>query len=149
MMHFLLDTNVLLWYFWGSNRVDPVKKLITSEEADIFFSVVSLWEIATKVRTGKFDVNLDHLRLFTEKHKFFELPLTGSCIKTYLELPPIHKDPFDHMLLAQAITCPMRLITGDSLLADCMRRVRMYPETNTLPKQQPQVVDYSSLVMTV
>ena len=126
MMHFLLDTNVLLWYFWGSNRIAPVKKLITSEEADIFFSVVSLWELATKIRAGKLDVNLDDLRFFTEKHKFFELPLTGSCVKTYLELPQIHKDPFDHMLLAQAITCPMRLITGDSLLAD-----------------------YSSLVMTV
>jgi PIN domain nuclease of toxin-antitoxin system len=120
---FLLDTNVLLWYFWGSSRIDPVRELIVSEESDVFFSTISLWEIATKIRAGKLDLDLDDLRLFTKKHAFFELPVNSDYIKTYLELPNIHgdtcpKDPFDHMLLAQAITCPMRLITGDSLLAD-------------------------------
>jgi PIN domain nuclease of toxin-antitoxin system len=117
MIKFLLDTNVLLWYFWGSDRIDSVRELIKSEEADVFISVVSLWEIAIKVRTGKLDVNLEELRSFTQKHAFPELPVTGDYIKTYLELPNLHKDPFDHMLLAQAVTCPMRLITGDSLLA--------------------------------
>ena len=49
--------------------------------------------------------------------KLAHLPITGDYITAYLELPHLHRDPFDHMLLAQAITCPMRLITGDSQLA--------------------------------
>jgi PIN domain nuclease of toxin-antitoxin system len=118
MIKFLFDTNVLLWYFWGSDRIDSVRELIKYEEADVFISIVSLWEIAIKVRTGKLNVNLEELRSFARKHAFPELPVTGDYIKTYLELPQLHKDPFDHMLLAQAITCPMRLITGDPMLAD-------------------------------
>jgi PIN domain nuclease of toxin-antitoxin system len=117
MINFLLDTNVLLWYFWGSDRIDSIKDLLASEEADVFISVVSLWEIMIKVRAGKLNVNLDELRSFAKTYAFTELPVTGDYINTYLELPSLHRDPFDHMLLAQAITCPMRLITGDSQLA--------------------------------
>ena len=118
MIKFLLDTNVLLWYFWGSNRIDSIKDLIASEETNVSISVVSLWEILIKVRAGKLDVDLDELRSFAKKYAFSELPVTGDYIKAYFELPNLHRDPFDHMLLAQAITCPMRLITGDSELAD-------------------------------
>ena len=117
MIKFLLDTNVLLWYFWGSNRIDSIKDLIASEETNVSISVVSLWEILIKVRAGKLDVDLDELRSFAKKYAFSELPVTGDYIKAYLELPNLHRDPFDHMLLAQAITCPMRLITGNSQLA--------------------------------
>jgi PIN domain nuclease of toxin-antitoxin system len=66
------------------------------------------------------------MRLLAKKADFQELPITDSYINTYLELPQLHKDPFDHMLLAQAITCPMRLITGE-----------------------PRLAEYSSLVMVV
>ena len=118
MINFLLDTNVLLWYFWGSDRVDSIKKLIASEEVGVFVSIISLWEVMIKVRAGKLNINFEELLFFIKKHSFIELPVTGDYVKAYLELPNLHKDPFDHMLLAQAITCPMRLITGDSLLAD-------------------------------
>jgi len=117
-MRFLLDTNILLWYFWGSNRVNSIKELISSDKADVFISVASLWEISTKIRAGKLNVNLEELRSFANNHAFPELPINGDCINTYLELPNIHKDPFDHMLLAQAITSPMRFITGDAQLAE-------------------------------
>ena len=118
MMQVLLDTNVLLWYFWGSDRVNTVKDLISSDEVDVFYSVVSLWEMAIKTRAGKLDIDLDKLSSIFKKYQFNELPITGNCIKAYLELPHLHKDPFDHILLAQAITHPMRLITSDSTLAD-------------------------------
>jgi len=117
-MQFILDTNVFLWYFWGSNRIEPVRKLIEYEKADFFISTVSFWEIVIKVRTGKLKVNLNEIRSFAREHAFPELPISGDYLKAYLELPDLHKDPFDHMLLAQAITCPMRLITGDSILAE-------------------------------
>ncbi|GBU28034.1 hypothetical protein R84B8_01592 [Treponema sp. R8-4-B8] len=118
MNRFLMDTNILLWYFWGSDRIDSIKELIGSEVTDIFFSPVSLWEIAIKIKSGKLNINIKELYANAKKHNFIELPLTGDCLNAYLELPNIHKDPFDHMLLAQALTFPMRLITGDSLLAD-------------------------------
>jgi PIN domain nuclease of toxin-antitoxin system len=117
MNYFLLDTNVLLWYFWGSKRINPAKSFITSAKADVYISVISLWEVATKVKAGKLTVDINELRLFAKEHAFPELSVTGEHIKAYLNLPNLHKDPFDHMLLAQAITCPMRLITGDSQLA--------------------------------
>jgi PIN domain nuclease of toxin-antitoxin system len=116
--NFLLDTNIFLWYFWGSGRIDTVRYLIESRETDVFISAATWWKIAIKVRTGKLTVDLEQLRSFAEKHAFVELPITGEYMKAYLELPALHKDPFDHMLIAQAITSPMRLITGDSFLAD-------------------------------
>ncbi|WP_461255819.1 type II toxin-antitoxin system VapC family toxin [Treponema sp. R80B11-R83G3] len=118
MNRFLMDTNILLWYFLGSDRIDSIKGLIGSEVTDIFFSPVSLWEIAIKIKSGKLNLNIKELYAHAKKHNFVELPLTGDCLKAYLELPNIHKDPFDHIMLAQALTFPMRLITGDSLLAD-------------------------------
>ena len=70
------------------------------------------------MRTGKLAVNIDQLRSCAEIYAFYELPISGKYMKAYLELPALHKDPFDHILLAQAITSPMRLITGDPLLAE-------------------------------
>jgi len=117
MNQFLLDTNVFLWYFWGSKRINSIKKLIESNSSNVFISPVSWWEIAIKVRAGKLKVNLNELRSYAEKYAFDELPITGQYMDAYLELPLLHKDPFDHMLLAQAVASPMRLITGDSVLA--------------------------------
>ena len=118
MIQFLLDTNVIIWLSENNPRINQIKPLLLSTEAEVFISPVSYWEIAIKVRTGKLKANVDELRSNAKKHDFSELPITSNYIKAYLELPDLHKDPFDHMLLAQAITCPMRLITGDSLLAD-------------------------------
>jgi PIN domain nuclease of toxin-antitoxin system len=118
MTNLLLDTNVFLWYFWGSEQSNSIRQLIESTDTDIFVSSASWWEIAIKVRNGKLAVDLDQLRSYAEEHAFEELPLNGNYMKAYLELPALHKDPFDHMLLAQAISYPMRLITGDSFLAN-------------------------------
>ena len=118
MIHILLDTNIVLWLAGDNPRTDPVKSMLLTTENKVFISVVSWWEIAIKVRSGKLDIDIEELYAYAQKYDFTELPLTGGCLKAYLELPHIHKDPFDHILLAQALTYPMRLITGNSLLAD-------------------------------
>jgi PIN domain nuclease of toxin-antitoxin system len=118
MHQFLIDTNILLWYFLDSSRINSIKELIASEVTEIFYSPVSLWEIAVKIRNGKLDLDIEELSAYAKENDFAELPLTGNCLKAYVELPNVHKDPFDHILLAQALTYPMRLITSDSLLAD-------------------------------
>ena len=117
MNNFLIDTNVLLWYFWDKIRINPVKKLITSADSEIYISTASLWEIITKTRKGTLNIDYDNILFFIKKYAFRELPVTSNYLKVYKDLPQIHKDPFDHMLIAQAITCPMRLITGDEILA--------------------------------
>ena len=118
MTNLLLDTNVFLWYFWGSKKVDAIKQLIKSSETNVFISTVTWWEITIKVRIGKLALNLDQLLSYAQMYAFDELPMTSKYMKTYLELPDLHKDPFDLMLLAQAIGSPMRLVTGDALLAE-------------------------------
>ena len=118
MTNLLLDTNVFLWYFWGSRKVDSINELIISSETNVFISAVTWWEIAIKVRIGKLTLDLDQLHSYAAMYAFDELPMTSKYMKTYLELPDLHKDPFDMMLLAQAISSPMRLLTGDALLAE-------------------------------
>jgi len=118
MIQLLLDTNVVLWLSEDNPRINQIKPLLLSEDTQVFISVVSWWEIAIKIRTGKLRVDLNKLLLLAKKHGYSELPLSNDNLKAYLELPLLHKDPFDHMLLAQAITCPMRLISGDSHLAE-------------------------------
>jgi PIN domain nuclease of toxin-antitoxin system len=118
MIHVLLDTNVVLWLAGNNTRADKIKPMLLTEGNKVFISVVSWWEIAIKIRSGKLNLDIKELYAYAQKYNFTELPLTGDCLKAYMELPNIHKDPFDHILLAQALTFPMRLITSDSLLAD-------------------------------
>ena len=118
MTQFLIDTNVVLWLSEDNPRINQIKSLLLSEETQVFISSVSWWEIVIKIRTGKLLLEFDEIRRLAEMNNFLELPVTNSYFKAYLELPNLHKDPFDHMLLAQAITCPMRFITGDAYLSD-------------------------------
>ena len=117
MTQFLLDTNVVIWLSKDEPRIARLKQLLLSIETDVFISVVTWWEIAIKLKTGKISIDLEQLRHYAYTCDFKDLPVTGKYIKAYLELPALHKDPFDHMLLAQAISSPMRLITGDAFLA--------------------------------
>ena len=73
-------------------------------------------EIAIKTHIGKLNANLPELRAASQESGFLELPLLGSHAEMLATMPRHHNDPFDHMLLAQAMSEPMRLITGDSVL---------------------------------
>ena len=118
MTQILLDTNVVLWLSENNPRIYDIKPFLLSKDTNVFISAVSWWEIAIKIRTGKLKVNLQELRTNAVNDDFTELPVTGRYMDAYMELPGLHKDPFDLMLLSQAISTPMRLITGDSFLAD-------------------------------
>lgn len=115
-MQLLLDTNALLWTLADSPRIRPVRDLILSGETDVYVSTVSWWEIAIKTRIGKLDANLSELRLAARDSGFSELPLLGAHAEALATLPRHHNDPFDHMLIAQALAEPMRLITGDEII---------------------------------
>ena len=117
-MRILLDTHIALWVFAGDKRINSVSNVILSNETEIFISAASWWELAIKIGLGKLDADLKELRWAAKESGFIELPVKGEHTEALLQLPPIHKDPFDRLLVAQAITEPMKLITADNKLSD-------------------------------
>ena len=116
-MRLLLDTNVLLWTLSGAARIQRIAPLILAPENEIFVSTVSLWEIATKASIGKLNADVAEIRAAVLASGFYELPVLGEHAVKLAALPLIHRDPFDRMIVAQAMAEPMRLLTGDAQLA--------------------------------
>ncbi len=121
-MRLLLDTHVALWSVRRHSRLSA-KALETIEAADlVFFSAVSLVEIAIKYPLGgtsRDPIPVDARQALEEFRLagFHELPLTAAHAEALDALPPLHRDPFDRMLIAQARTEPLRLLTADRQLA--------------------------------
>jgi len=116
-MRLLLDTNVLLWTLSGSARIRKIRNLILADDSEIYVSTASLWEIAIKSGIGKLDADVGVIRRAIQESGFIELAVFGSHIETVATLPLHHRDPFDRLIIAQAMTEPMRLLTGDATLA--------------------------------
>lgn len=114
----LIDTNILLWLFIGDKRLSPdVQSKIEQDPTNYFVSIVSLWEIATKRAIGKLEINMD-LPKAVEEAGFVILSLTNTNINKYEQLPLIHRDPFDRMLVAQALSEKISLVSSDEFLSD-------------------------------
>lgn len=113
-MRLLLDTQVFLWSLADDPRLGrATRDLIRTRENDVFVSAVSLWEIAITVSLGKLDCNVSDVRSAIPLSGFQELPLTGRHAERVANLPWHHRDPFDRMLVAQALVEPLRLVTAD------------------------------------
>jgi PIN domain nuclease of toxin-antitoxin system len=120
MSRFLVDTQLLLWNVYGSRRLPAsVARLFRDGRHRFFYSAASLWEIAIKASRGREDFVADvaAIRETLEDNGFDELPITGQHAVAVAGLPPIHADPFDRMLVAQALAEPMAFITTDERLA--------------------------------
>jgi PIN domain nuclease of toxin-antitoxin system len=116
-VRFLLDTNVLLWTIAGHARAEALRERLVDDDNDVYVSVVCYWEIAIKSGLGKLDVALPGLRRAVAQSGFLELPVLGAHAEEVARLPALHRDPFDRLLVAQAICEPLRLLTGDAALA--------------------------------
>ncbi len=119
-MKLLLDTHLLLWAAGEPNKLHKnARALINNPENELLFSAASLWEIAIKSRLGRRDFNADVrlLRRGLLDNGYSELPIAGDHVVAIESLPPIHKDPFDRMLVAQATVEGITLLTSDSLVA--------------------------------
>lgn len=117
---FLLDTHLILWSASEPERLSPAAARIIEDEASILaFSVVSLWEIAIKngLRRSDFLVNLRRLRRNLLEGDLREISVLSEHVLASEALPIHHKDPFDRMLVAQAVAEGMTLLTGDAILA--------------------------------
>ena len=126
-MRLLLDTHVLLWAAGEPHRL-PADALALMEDpaTELVFSAASLWEIAIKNSLGRraFSVDPRLLRRNLLERDYRELPITGAHATAVDLLPPIHKDPFDRILVAQARIEGLTLLTADSTLARYLGPIR-------------------------
>lgn len=113
----LLDTHVLLWARGDYRRIGAsVRETITAPEVAVFFSAASIWEMAIKQALGKLRMPANLLETMAERG-FAELPVRSSDGLRAGALPPHHADPFDRMLIAQAQSEGLTLVTGDARMA--------------------------------
>jgi PIN domain nuclease of toxin-antitoxin system len=116
----LLDTHVLLWAAGQPSRLPAAaRRLLNDPRNEPVFSSASLWEIAIKSGLGRGDFQVDARSLRREllDNGYLELPITSEHAVAIDCLPPIHKDPFDRLLVAQSIVEGFTLLTADPLVA--------------------------------
>jgi PIN domain nuclease of toxin-antitoxin system len=115
-MRLLLDTHIFYWSFYEQYRLShKALKLIENAE-EIFVSSATIWEIAIKVRIGKMNADLEELLTYIDESGFQELPVFSRHAMLVAKLPMHHADPFDRLLIAQAISEPLHLVTVDGQL---------------------------------
>jgi len=115
-MRLLLDTHIFLWAVAGSRLLKPsVRRLIESAD-EVYVSAASIWEIAIKARLGKIEADPTALAAAIEASGFLELPVSAAHAAGVAQLELHHNDPFDRLLIAQALVEPLKLITVDEVL---------------------------------
>src|ERR1700692_3446804 len=121
-MRLLLDSHTLLWYALGDKQLSAVAAaLIVDAQNEVFMSPASYWEIAIKVTLGKLKLHQpyeDFIDTCRYKYGFHILPIepTHTARLVTLPFPPNHKDPFDRLLVAQAIVEQMAIVSADQPL---------------------------------
>jgi PIN domain nuclease of toxin-antitoxin system len=115
----LLDTHLLLWVANDPRRLSkPARSLIEDPQNELLFSAASLWEIVMKRSLGREDFQVDArlLRRALLDNAYAELPITSEHAVNVDQLPPTHKDPFDRILVSQAMVEGITLVTNDRKL---------------------------------
>jgi PIN domain nuclease of toxin-antitoxin system len=121
----LLDTHLLLWAVSEPRKL-PGEARRSIEDSEVFVSAASIWEVSIKAALGKLAADPSQLLAEIEPAGFRLLPVTGHHAAAVALLPALHNDPFDRMLVAQAKTEPLLLVTNDSALhayGDCVQFV--------------------------
>jgi len=116
-MRLLLDTHVLLWVMADDPALSPMARAVIGKAEVVYVSAVSLWEISIKASLGKLRVDQERFVEQLQVAGFELLSITWGHAEMVRQLPDIHRDPFDRMLVAQAVSEPLRLLTADKLLA--------------------------------
>jgi PIN domain nuclease of toxin-antitoxin system len=117
-LRLLLDTNVLIWWMaQESAQGGDTGRLIADPDNEVLLSVVCLWEMAIKNRVGKVDVAIDRLIGIAEAEGFTRIGIEDTHLRALVALPFHHRDPFDHLLIAQAIAEDAAFVTRDRAAA--------------------------------
>jgi PIN domain nuclease of toxin-antitoxin system len=126
-VNYLLDTHLLVWSANQPQRLSRVAtEAIVDPANDLYFSAISIWEVAIKQSLGRssFTVDAHTLRNGLLANGLIEIPLTSNHGIATLGLPPIHQDPFDRILIAQAISENITLLTSDVKIAQYSGPIR-------------------------
>lgn len=115
-MRLLLDTHVFLWCVRDDRQLSKTARTAIGGAAEVYVSSASIWEATIKKTLGKLDVDIDQLVLAIAGSGFIELPIAARHAAAVVRLPDAHRDPFDRILIAQALTEPLRFLTADSTL---------------------------------
>jgi len=119
-MEYLLDTHAVLWFFNGDNKLpDSVKNIMEDPKHIKYVSIASAWEVGIKISIGKleFPENTKGFIYQIKKHGFVMLPISENSIIESETLPLLHRDPFDRLFIATAISTHMTFISGDQNIA--------------------------------
>jgi PIN domain nuclease of toxin-antitoxin system len=118
----LVDTHTFIWALLHDHRLTAkAKQILRSDEHELAFSLVSLWEIAIKIKTGKLNTigsSVAYIRDEMNAYGMSLLPVRYEHILQLESLPHHHSDPFDRLLIAQAITESLPLLSGDRAFAN-------------------------------
>ena len=116
-MDLLVDTHAIIWMSSQPHRLSPtVRALLEDENNAVSVSMISFWDMAIKISLGKLDLSagwMGKLQDFMRDNAVFNLPLRPEHCTTLASLPFLHRDPFDRMLIAQALTEKQTLISKD------------------------------------
>ena len=116
-MRYLLDTHTLLWWVEGRSMNSEASEVLEDVGNDILVSVISPWEIAIKESKGRIEAPSDLPQLIADSG-FDVLPIRWAHARRIAHLPPHHGDPFDRMLVAQALEEDCAIVTRDRRLTD-------------------------------
>lgn len=117
-MRFLLDTHIYLWVVKNDRRLTKAARTKIENADEVYVSSATIWEAAIKIKIGKLDVDIDDLTNAISESGFLELPVTARQAALVVQLPDYHRDPFDRILIAQAMSEPLRLLTADAILRE-------------------------------
>lgn len=117
-MKLLLDTHIFLWFITADARLSKLfRDAIQNPNNEVFLSVVSLWEITVKYKLGKLPLPQSpdaYIPAQRRKHQIKSLPLHETSVKELVNLPALHRDPFDRILICQALASNLTIVTVDS-----------------------------------
>jgi PIN domain nuclease of toxin-antitoxin system len=119
-MIYLIDTHILIWLSMKTSRLDAAtREILENPGNEVYFSAISIFEIAIKQQLARSDflVEATGVRRAMLRERFMELTVDGLHAAFVATLPPIHKDPFDRLLVAQANVEGITLITADEQIA--------------------------------
>lgn len=117
-MRLLLDTHIFLWCIRNDIKLSKSTRSKILHASEVYVSSASIWELTIKMTFKKFHGDLNEIVDSIVESGFLELPITALHAAAVFFLPNIHRDPFDRILIAQAISEPLTFLTSDVLLKD-------------------------------
>ncbi len=118
-MGYLLDTNVLIFYLYNPGQLSKdAVDIVHNEQNQVYVSIVSLWEIAIKSSIGKLEIknSMEEITEICRKYKIELLAIEPSHLDRIAKLPQIHGDPFDRLIISQALAENLIIVTRDSII---------------------------------